>query len=129
MLRGWIAAGVASRYVVVEPAGIPDALRLSAEIIRYTSPDELPAEPRPDAGQDRQQPRSSGDGATNSYARAGSAPADANPNREPAPPVQRGGGYRGPSRYVRPTAPRQAPLADYGDLPEDPIDFDRGALQ
>jgi pyrroline-5-carboxylate reductase len=49
MLRGWIAAKVASRYAVVEPAGVPPELSSAAEILWSASPDELPAEPRPDA--------------------------------------------------------------------------------
>ena len=49
MLRGWIAAGVASRCVVVEPAGIPAGIESAAEIVWYSSPQGLPAELRPDA--------------------------------------------------------------------------------
>ena len=49
MLRGWIAAGVASRCVVVEPAGIPAGIETAAEIVWYSSPQGLPAELRPDA--------------------------------------------------------------------------------
>ena len=49
MLRGWIAAGVASRCVVVEPAGIPAGIEATAEIVWYSSPQGLPAELRPDA--------------------------------------------------------------------------------
>ena len=49
MLRGWIAAGVASSCVVVEPAGVPAGFESAAEILWYSSPQELPAELRPDA--------------------------------------------------------------------------------
>jgi pyrroline-5-carboxylate reductase len=49
MLRGWTAAGLASRYVVVEPAGVPAGFESAAEVIWYLSPRELPAELKPDA--------------------------------------------------------------------------------
>jgi pyrroline-5-carboxylate reductase len=49
MLRGWIAAGVASRCVVVEPAGMPEVSGSAPELLWSPSPDELPTEPRPDA--------------------------------------------------------------------------------
>jgi pyrroline-5-carboxylate reductase len=49
MLRGWIAAELASRYVVVEPAGVPAGFEPAAEILWHSSPRELPAELRPDA--------------------------------------------------------------------------------
>jgi pyrroline-5-carboxylate reductase len=49
MLRGWIAAGVASRCEVVEPAGRPAAFGAAADIVWHSSPEELPAELRPDA--------------------------------------------------------------------------------
>lgn len=49
MLRGWIAARVASHCAVVDPAGIPQVLGSASEILWCSSPDELPAEPRPDA--------------------------------------------------------------------------------
>jgi pyrroline-5-carboxylate reductase len=49
MLHGWVAAGVASSYVVVEPAGIPAGFGPAAEIVWYSSPQELPAELRPNA--------------------------------------------------------------------------------
>src|ERR1700730_10496372 len=42
MLRGWIAAGVASRFVVVEPAGIPAGIESAAEIVWYSSPQGFP---------------------------------------------------------------------------------------
>jgi len=44
MLRGWIAAGVASRFLVIEPAGMPAGLDSSAEILWYPGPDALPSE-------------------------------------------------------------------------------------
>ena len=49
MLRGWVAAGVAESCVVVEPTGVPAGLESAAEIVWYSSPQELPAELRPDA--------------------------------------------------------------------------------
>ncbi|MBV9687346.1 MAG: pyrroline-5-carboxylate reductase [Alphaproteobacteria bacterium] len=49
MLRGWIAARVASHCAVVDPAGVPQVLGSASEILWCSSPDELPAEPRPDA--------------------------------------------------------------------------------
>ena len=49
MLRGWVAAGVASHYAVVEPAGLPGGFAASPEIDWRTAPDVLPAEPAPDA--------------------------------------------------------------------------------
>ncbi len=49
MLRGWVAAGVASSCVVVEPTGVPAALESAAGIVWYSSPAELPTELRPDA--------------------------------------------------------------------------------
>lgn len=49
MLRGWVAAGVASSCVVVEPTGIPAGFGSAREVIWYASPQELPTELRPDA--------------------------------------------------------------------------------
>ena len=49
MLRGWVAAGVASRYAVVEPAGLPGGFAASPEIDWRTAPDALPPDPTPDA--------------------------------------------------------------------------------
>src|SRR5262249_28487966 len=49
MLRGWTAAGVASRCVVVEPTGMLSAAGSAVEIAWYSGPEDLPAEPRPDA--------------------------------------------------------------------------------
>ena len=49
MLHGWVAARVASNCLVVEPAGIPAGFESTAEILWYSSPQDLPAEPRPDA--------------------------------------------------------------------------------
>jgi pyrroline-5-carboxylate reductase len=49
MLRGWLAAEVASRCVVVEPTGVPAGFEPAAEILWYSSPQELPAELKPDA--------------------------------------------------------------------------------
>ena len=49
MLRGWVAAGMASGCVVVEPAGVPAGFESAAGILWYSSPQELPAELRADA--------------------------------------------------------------------------------
>jgi pyrroline-5-carboxylate reductase len=49
MLRGWLAARVASRYIVVEPAGMPGALKSAGEIDWYSAPQQLPTELAPDA--------------------------------------------------------------------------------
>ncbi len=49
MLGGWVAAGVASGCVVIEPAGVPAGFGSAAEILWYSSPEEVPAELRPDA--------------------------------------------------------------------------------
>src|SRR5713226_8730954 len=49
MLRGWVAAGVASRFLVVEPAGMPSGLALQAEITWYPAAEALPADLAPDA--------------------------------------------------------------------------------
>jgi pyrroline-5-carboxylate reductase len=49
MLHGWLAAGAASRCVVVEPAGMPAGLGLAAEIVWHSTPGELPTGLRPDA--------------------------------------------------------------------------------
>ena len=49
MLRGWVAAGVASSCVVVEPAGVPAEFEATAGILWYSSPRELPTELEPDA--------------------------------------------------------------------------------
>jgi pyrroline-5-carboxylate reductase len=49
LLRGWVAAGVASSCVVVEPTGVPAGFGSAAEILWYSSPQELPAGLRPDA--------------------------------------------------------------------------------
>jgi pyrroline-5-carboxylate reductase len=49
MLRGWVAAGVASSCVVVEPTGLPAGFGSTAEIAWYSSPRELSTELRPDA--------------------------------------------------------------------------------
>ena len=49
MLRGWMAAGVASRYVVVEPAGMPAGFGSAAEIMWQPAPEHLATEPKPDA--------------------------------------------------------------------------------
>ncbi len=49
MLRGWVAAGVASSCVVVEPTGVPAGFGSAAEIAWYSSPQELPAALSPDA--------------------------------------------------------------------------------
>jgi len=49
MLRGWLASDVASRFWVVEPAGVSCGLDSVAEIAWYTDAESLPTEPAPDA--------------------------------------------------------------------------------
>ena len=49
MLRGWLAAGVASRCVVVEPAGMPIGFGSAAEIVWHSAPEELATGLSPDA--------------------------------------------------------------------------------
>jgi pyrroline-5-carboxylate reductase len=49
MLRGWVTAGVASRFLVVEPAGMPPGLGSQAEIAWYPASEALPADLAPDA--------------------------------------------------------------------------------
>ena len=48
MLRGWLAAGLTSRCVVIDPAGFPAGFE-TAEIAWHSAPEELSAELRPDA--------------------------------------------------------------------------------
>ncbi len=49
MLRGWLKSGAASRYVVVEPAGAPEALASAPQIDAYRAASELPDALAPDA--------------------------------------------------------------------------------
>ena len=49
MLRGWIASGAASRYVIVEPAGVPAALASSSGVEAYRDAAELGDGVAPDA--------------------------------------------------------------------------------
>src|SRR5215468_10429001 len=49
MLRGWLAAGVASRFLVVEPAGVSPGIDPAAEVIWHVEPEALPTELTPDA--------------------------------------------------------------------------------
>lgn len=49
MLRGWVAAGVASRFLVVEPAGMSPDLGSQAEIAYYPAAEALPIDLAPDA--------------------------------------------------------------------------------
>jgi pyrroline-5-carboxylate reductase len=49
MLRGWVASDVASRFVVVEPAGIPREFGSTAEIASYPVVEKVPDDPMPDA--------------------------------------------------------------------------------
>jgi pyrroline-5-carboxylate reductase len=49
MLRGWLARGVAERFVVVEPAGAPSALADAAAVSFYRTAEDLAADPAPDA--------------------------------------------------------------------------------
>ena len=43
MLRGWITARVASRFLVIEPTGMPAGLDSSTEILWYPGPEALQA--------------------------------------------------------------------------------------
>ena len=49
MLRGWIAGGAASNYVVVEPAGVPDALLATPGVDALTAAGDLADALAPDA--------------------------------------------------------------------------------
>ena len=49
LLRGWIAGGAASRFLVVEPAGAPAELAGAAGISWHQTPEELPDQPAPGA--------------------------------------------------------------------------------
>jgi pyrroline-5-carboxylate reductase len=49
MLRGWVSAGVASRFLIVEPAGKPAGFDSIAGIAWHIAPDELPNDLAPDA--------------------------------------------------------------------------------
>ena len=49
LLRGWIAAGTASRFLVIEPAGAPPGFAAAADVSWHQTPEELPDEPAPDA--------------------------------------------------------------------------------
>ncbi len=49
LLRGWIAGGAASRFLVVEPAGAPPGFAAAAGVSWHRTPEELPDEPAPDA--------------------------------------------------------------------------------
>jgi pyrroline-5-carboxylate reductase len=49
MLRGWVAAKVASRFLVVEPAGTPPDFDLAAELGWFPAAEALPRELSPDA--------------------------------------------------------------------------------
>lgn len=43
MLDGWLAAGTASRVVVVEPSGLPESVRGNPAVTAATGPADLPA--------------------------------------------------------------------------------------
>jgi pyrroline-5-carboxylate reductase len=49
MLRGWVAAKVASRFLVVEPAGMPPDFDLAAELSWFPTAEALPSDLSPDA--------------------------------------------------------------------------------
>jgi pyrroline-5-carboxylate reductase len=49
LLRGWLAAGAARRFLVVEPVGMPPGLAGAANIDWYRDAATLPHEPRPAA--------------------------------------------------------------------------------
>src|SRR5580693_9168388 len=49
MLRGWLASGAASRFVVVEPAHAPEALAAASRVSSHQSAAELAGDLAPDA--------------------------------------------------------------------------------
>lgn len=49
MLRGWVGAGVASRFLVVEPAGMPDGFASAAIVSWHAAAEALPSDLIPDA--------------------------------------------------------------------------------
>lgn len=49
MLRGWLARGAASRFLVVEPAGAPAALNDATGVTWHRAADDLPSGLLPDA--------------------------------------------------------------------------------
>jgi pyrroline-5-carboxylate reductase len=49
MLRGWLASGAASRFVVVEPAHAPEALATASRVSSHQSAAELAGDLTPDA--------------------------------------------------------------------------------
>ncbi|HEY3911619.1 MAG TPA: pyrroline-5-carboxylate reductase [Stellaceae bacterium] len=49
LLHGWIAKRTASRFLVVEPAGLPAEFAAQTAVLWHRAADELPAEPVPDA--------------------------------------------------------------------------------
>jgi pyrroline-5-carboxylate reductase len=49
MLRGWLAGNAASRYVVVEPAGVPEVLAAAAGLEAHRAPGVLDDALVPDA--------------------------------------------------------------------------------
>jgi pyrroline-5-carboxylate reductase len=49
MLRGWLKSGAASRFVVVEPSGVPEALASSTHVVAYRAASELGDTLAPDA--------------------------------------------------------------------------------
>src|SRR5260370_42214769 len=49
MLRGWLARGAATRFLVVEPEGAPAALTDAALVSWHRTADDLPAGLAPDA--------------------------------------------------------------------------------
>lgn len=49
LLRGWIAADVASRFLVVEPQGAPAEIAGAAGVSWFRIPDEAPSDAAPDA--------------------------------------------------------------------------------
>jgi pyrroline-5-carboxylate reductase len=48
MLRGWLAADIADRFLVVEPAGIPPELDLNTVVAGFRKVEDLPGEVTPD---------------------------------------------------------------------------------
>jgi pyrroline-5-carboxylate reductase len=48
LLCGWLAQGLAQRYLVVEPGRVPDTLRARPEVAILPAPDQLPRDVSPD---------------------------------------------------------------------------------
>jgi pyrroline-5-carboxylate reductase len=49
LLRGWLAGNAATRFIVVEPEGLPAGVSGGANVEWHATPDTLPSGPAPDA--------------------------------------------------------------------------------